>query len=235
MTTLIYLEDSYKKEFDAKVTKAEAKNIILDKTIFYPNSGGQPGDTGVLVINGKEYKVINTKKAGPETIHEVDQEGIKEGDQVTGLLDWARRYRFMRGHTACHVLSYIVNKETGALITGNQISEEKCRIDFDLENFDREQISSFEKKANAIIAEGVEVNIKVLPREEAFQIPSVLKLKNVLPPSIENIRIVDIAGYDAQACGGTHVKNTSEIGTIEITKAENKGKNNRRVYFKLKD
>lgn len=235
MTTLIYLEDSYKKEFDTTVAKAEGKNIILDKTIFYPTSGGQPGDTGVLVADGKEYRILNTRKAGQDIIHEVDQEGIKEKDQVTGLIDWARRYRFMRGHTACHVLSYVVNRETGALITGNQIAEDKCRIDFDLENFDREQISSFEKKANEIIAEGVDVNIKVLPREDAFQIPSVLKLKNVLPPSIENIRIIDIAGYDAQACGGTHVKNTSEIGTIEITKAENKGKNNRRVYFKLKD
>ena len=235
MTALIYLEDSYKKEFDATAVRAEGKDVTLDKTIFYPASGGQPGDTGVLVVNGKEYKVLNTRKSGPDIVHEVDQEGIKESDQVTGLIDWARRYRFMRSHTACHVLSYVVNKETGALITGNQISEEKCRIDFDLENFDRDRISSFEKKANNIIAEGADVNIKVLPREEAFQIPSVLKLKNVLPPAIDAIRIIDIAGYDVQACGGTHVKNTEEIGEIEITKAENKGKNNRRIYFKLKD
>ena len=234
MTELLYLDDSYKKEFDAKVTRVEGSNIILDRTAFYPASGGQPGDTGLLVVGGKEYKVIATKKS-PDVLHEVNEEGIKQGDNVTGLIDWARRYRFMRGHTACHVLSYVVNKKTGALITGNQIAEDKCRIDFDLENFDREQIGSFEKKTNELISEGIDVNTKFLPREEAFQIPSVLKLKNVLPPSVESIRIVEIGDYDAQACGGTHVKNTDEIGKIEITKAENKGKNNRRVYFVLKD
>ena len=234
MTELLYLDDSYKKEFDAKVTRVEGSNIILDRTAFYPASGGQPGDTGLLVVGGKEYKVIATKKS-PDVVHEVNEEGIKQGDNVTGLIDWARRYRFMRGHTACHVLSYVVNKKTGALITGNQIAEDKCRIDFDLENFDREQIGSFEKKTNELISEGIDVNTKFLPREEAFQIPSVLKLKNVLPPSVESIRIVEIGDYDAQACGGTHVKNTDEIGKIEITKAENKGKNNRRVYFVLKD
>ncbi|MBN1544207.1 alanyl-tRNA editing protein [Candidatus Woesearchaeota archaeon] len=235
MTELTYLEDSYMKEFEAAVTKAEGKLITLDRTCFYPTGGGQPGDTGVLVAAGKEYRVISAKKSGQEVVHEIDQEGIKEGDKVTGMLDWSRRYRFMRGHTACHVLSYVVNKETGALITGNQIAEDKCRIDFDLENFDRERIKAFEEKENQIIGEGVEVSTRFLPREEAFQIPSVLKLKNVLPPSVETIRIVEIGKYDTQACGGTHVKNTSEIKGISITSAENKGKKNRRVYFVLKD
>jgi misacylated tRNA(Ala) deacylase len=235
MTTLIYLDDSYNKEFDARVTHVDGKNIVLDKTCFYPNSGGQPGDTGVIVAAGKEYKVVETRKKGPDAVHEVDEEGINEDDNVTGLIDWTRRYRFMRSHTACHVLSYVVNKETGALITGNQIAEDKCRIDFDLENFDREQINSFEENANEIISKGVAVTIKNLPREEAFQIPSVMKLKNVLPPSIANIRVVSIGEYDAQACGGTHVRNTEEIKGIEITKVDNKGKNNRRIYFSLKD
>jgi misacylated tRNA(Ala) deacylase len=235
MTELTYLNDSYIQEFEANVTKVEGKNIFLDKTAFYPESGGQPGDTGVLVADGDEYKVLATKKAGPEVIHEVDQEGIKAGDKITGIIDWQKRHNFMRGHTACHVLCYVVNNETGALITGNQIAEDKCRIDFDLENFDREQIQSFENRTNEIINEGVDVTIDVLPREEAFQIPSVLKLKNVLPPSIENIRVVEIGDYDIQACGGTHVKNTEEIKGISITKAENKGKNNRRIYFVLKD
>lgn len=235
MTEPLYLKYSYRKEFEAKVINIEGNNLILDRTAFYPTSGGQPGDTGVLVADGKEYKVINTRKAGPDIIHELDHEGMKEGDSVTGILDWSRRYRFMRGHTACHVLSYVVNKETGALITGNQISDDKCRIDFDLANFDREQIKSFEKKANKIIEENTYVTMKFLPRDEAFQIPEVMKLKNVLPPSVDTIRIVDINNYDVQACGGTHVRNTKEIGKIEITKAENKGKNNRRIYFILKD
>ncbi|MFC1741484.1 alanyl-tRNA editing protein AlaXM [Nanoarchaeota archaeon] len=235
MTELLYLKDNYKKEFEATVTKADGKNILLDKTCFYPLSGGQPGDTGVIVADGKEYKVLNTIKKGPGAIHEVDQEGIKEGDNITGMIDWSRRYHLMRSHTACHILCLVVHNETKALITGNQITDEKCRIDFNLENFDREQIQSFEKKANEIIEEGVDVSTKILPKEEAFQIPDVLKLKNVLPPSIENIRVVDIEGYDIQACGGTHVKNTQEIKGISITKVDNKGKNNRRIYFKLKD
>lgn len=235
MTKLLYLKDSYIKEFEAAVTKVEGKSVILDRTIFYPTSGGQPGDTGVIVADAKEYRVTSTKKAGPDIIHEVDHEGIKQGDSVTGMIDWARRHRFMRGHTACHVLSYVVNKETGALITGNQIAENKCRIDFDLKEFNREQIQSFEDKANSIIAEGVDVSVKFLPREEAFQIPSVMKLKNVLPPSIDTIRIVEIDNYDVQACGGTHVRNTEEIGRIQITKAENKGRDNRRIYFELRD
>lgn len=235
MTEPVYLEDSYLKEMDAVVTKVDGKNVMLNKTIFYPMSGGQPGDKGTLVCEGKQYTVMNTKKAGPEIVHEVDSEGLKEGDSVTCILDWSRRYVFMRGHTACHLLSYVVNKATGALITGNQIAGDKCRIDFDLAEFDRGQIQSFEKEVNNIISEGAEIETKFLPREEAFSIPSVLKLKNVLPPSVQNIRIVDVANYDVQACGGTHVKNTSEIRGIEITKAENKGKNNRRVYFVLKD
>ncbi|MBW2965054.1 alanyl-tRNA editing protein [Candidatus Woesearchaeota archaeon] len=235
MTSLIYLDDSYRKEFEAKVLKVDGKQVFLDQTAFYPESGGQPGDTGTLVANGKQYKVVAVKKKGPEVIHEVSEEGIKEGDSVTGLIDWARRYRFMRGHTACHIMSYVVNKETGALITGNQIAEDKCRIDFDLENFDKEQLAAFESTVNEIISHGADVITKFLPRDEAFQIPSVLKLKNVLPPSVETIRIVEIVGHDVQACGGTHVRNTSEIKGIQVTKTENKGKNNRRVYFVLKD
>jgi misacylated tRNA(Ala) deacylase len=235
MTELLYQQDSYVKEFDAKVVKVEDKSIFLDKTHFYPTSGGQPGDTGLLRCNGKEYKVVNTKKAGPEVIHDVDSEGIAAGDAVHCAIDWPRRHRHMRGHTACHILSYVVNKDTSALITGNQIAEDKCRIDFDLENFNREKIKSYEAEANNIISKGADIKIKFLPREEAFKIPSVLKLKNVLPPSVDIIRIVDIEGYDTQACGGTHVKNTAEIKGIEIISAENKGKNNRRVYFVLKD
>jgi misacylated tRNA(Ala) deacylase len=235
MTELLYQQDSYVKEFQAKVVKVEGKNIFLDQTHFYPTSGGQPGDTGKILANEKEFKVLNAKKAGADIIHEVDIDGLNVGDSVTATIDWPRRYRFMRGHTACHILSYVVNKDTGALITGNQIAKDKCRIDFDLENFDREKIKAYEKEANDIIGKSAAVTTKFLPREKAFKIPSVLKLKNVLPPSIDIIRIVNIEGFDVQACGGTHVKNTGEIKGIEITNAENKGKNNRRVYFVLKD
>ncbi len=235
MTKLVYMEDGYQKEFEAKVTKVDRKNIFLDQTCFYPLSGGQPGDTGVIVADGKEYKVLNTIKKGPDVIHEVDQEGIKEGDNITGMIDWAKRYHNMRSHSACHLLCHVVESETGALITGNQIKEDGCRIDFDIADFDRDLIQSFEKKTNELIAENITINTKMLPREEAFDIPSVCKLKNVLPPQVDTIRIVETGDYDIQACGGTHIKNSEEIKGIEIIKAENKGKNNRRIYFKLKE
>jgi misacylated tRNA(Ala) deacylase len=235
MTELLYQEDSYVNEFDATVVKAEGRSIILDKTHFYPASGGQPGDTGRFTAKGKEYKVLSAKKSGEDVAHEVDNEGMSAGDRVHATLDWDRRYRLMRGHTACHIPSYVVNKATGALITGNQIAEDKCRVDFDLENFDRERIKAFEQEANAIIAAAAPVSIRTLPRDEAFRIPSVMKLKNVLPPSVEMIRLVEICGHDTQACGGTHVRNTSEIKGITVIAAENKGKNNRRVYFVLKE
>jgi misacylated tRNA(Ala) deacylase len=129
----------------------------------------------------------------------------------------------------------VVHAETGALITGNQIAEDKCRIDFNLPGFDKEQVQSFERKANDIIRQDVAVVTKTLPKDEAFQIPDVLKLKDVLPPSVDEIRVVEIEDHDVQACGGTHVRSTGEIKAIEITKVDNKGKDNRRIYFVLKD
>ncbi len=235
MTDPVYLKDSYRKEFESTVTKVDGKDIVLDKTIFYPTSGGQPGDIGAIVVDGKEYRILATKKAGQDIIHEVDSEGIRIGDQATALIDWSRRYMLMRYHTACHILSTVVEKDTGSLITGNQIAEDKSRIDFNMENFDRDKIQEYEKKTNDMIAENLDVETRFLPKDEAFQIPGISKLKNVLPPSVENIRIVGIGNIDIQACGGTHVRNTEEIGPIEIIKIDNKGKNNRRIYFRLKD
>lgn len=130
------------------------------------------------------------------------------------------------------MLSAVIHKETGALITGNQIGDTKTRVDFSLKDFDRSQIKSFEEKTNEIIDQNIKVNIKILSGEEAFKIPSIVKLKMDLP-SMEEVRIIDLVGFDAQACGGTHVRNTSEIGHIETIKAENKGRNNRRIYFRL--
>jgi misacylated tRNA(Ala) deacylase len=233
MTEFEYQKNSYLKQIEAKVLNVEGTKILLDRTIFYPCSGGQPADKGVLECNGIKFQVINVKKEGSNILHEVDKEGLSVGQSVNCVIDWEFRHKMMRGHTACHILSYVVNESTGALITGNQIGEDKCRVDFDLENFDRDQLKVFEQKANEIISSGANVQIRFLPREEAFAIPSVLKLKNVLPPSVDVIRIVEITGYDIQACGGTHVKNVSEIGKITITKAENKGKNNRRMYFEV--
>lgn len=234
MTELIYMNDCYAKEFDAVVKKVDGKFVMLDKTAFYPQGGGQPSDTGKLVKDGEEYKVVFAKKMGSDVSHEVDKEGLKEGDAVHCVLDWDKRYLLMRMHTAAHILSEIFHKETGALITGNQLNVDKSRIDFSLENFDREKINEYVAKANEIVQKDLPIKIYTLPRDEAMKIPSVTKLANVLPPAVKELRIVEIEGFDKQADSGTHVKSTKEVGDMEVVSAENKGKNNRRVYFKLK-
>ncbi|MDK2892818.1 alanyl-tRNA editing protein AlaXM [Methanohalophilus sp.] len=230
----IYLKDCYLKDFEATVESVtDDKYVILDRTAFYPQSGGQPHDTGKLIHNGKECKVVFTGKFSGKISHEVAECNLKPGDHVKGIIDWDRRYLFMKYHTACHILSAIIHNETGAKISGNQIGEEKTRVDFNLEKFDREQISSYQEKVNEIIDRNIDVNIEFLPRDEAFDIPSMVKLKDAFPPDVQEIRIINIGDIDTQACGGTHVKNTAEIPHIEIFKVENKGKNNRRIYFRF--
>ncbi len=237
MTELLYLKDCYMKEFESNVIGIDGNMIELDKTAFYPLGGGQPNDTGKLIDGEKEYIVSNVIKKDGKVYHEISNfdGGIKIGDRVKGIIDWDRRYLFMRYHTAAHVISSVIHKATGAFITGNKIDVQRTRIDFNLPEFDREKIKEWEKTANEIINAGHEVKTYILPRDKAFEIPDLVKLKKLLPESIKDVRIVDIGEIDVQACGGTHVKNINEIGGIEIIKIENKGKNNRRIYFKLKD
>jgi len=234
MTDLLYMNDCYLREFEAKVVKADGKFVILDKSVFYPQGGGQPCDTGKLVKDGEEFKVVFVKKKGSDVSHELDKQGLQSGDLVKGFIDWDKRYSLMRMHTAAHILSEVIHKQTGALITGNQLNIDKSRIDFSLENFDREALQGYAQKANEVIQSDLPIKIYSLPREEAMKIPSITKLANVLPPAVKELRIVEIEGFDIQADGGTHVKSTKEVGSLEIVNAENKGKNNRRVYFALK-
>ena len=232
----LYLKDCYLKESQATVERVnDDKFVELDKTQFYPNSGGQPYDTGLLIKDDQEFPVVYTGRFSGVISHEVAMPGLVKGDRVKAVIDWERRYMFMKYHTACHILSAIIHSETGAQISGNQLGEEKTRVDFSLENFNREQIRSYEAKVNGIIDKGLPVTIEIMPRDVAFQIPSVVKLKDAFPPDIEEIRVITIPGIDRQACGGTHVANTGEIPHIEIFTAENKGKNNRRVYFRFKN
>jgi len=229
----LYLEDSYMRAFEATVEQVtDGKFVILDKTTFYPNSGGQPYDTGVLRRGDEVFPVVYVGMFGGMISHEVGKEGLRAGDTVTGEINWDRRYQFMRSHTACHLLSAVIFKETGAKITGNQIGEERSRVDFSLKEFDREKLADYVDQVNKIIEENRPVITKILPREEALEIPDLVRLAKEVPDRKE-IRIVKIEGVDLQACGGTHVKGTGEIGKIEMLKAQNKGKANRRVYFGL--
>ncbi len=232
----MYLKDCYLNEFEATVESVkDDKFVVLDRTIFYPNSGGQPHDTGKFVRNTEEFSVVYAGKFGDTISHEVSKPGLNPGDKIMTLINWDRRYLFMKYHTASHILAAIIHTETGAQISGNQIGEDKTRVDFSLEDFDRELIQSYETKVNEIIDQKLPISINIMPRDEALQIPSVVKLKDAFPPDIHEIRVISIPGVDRQACGGTHVANTGEIPHIEIFKAENKGKNNRRVYFRFRD
>ena len=234
MTDALFLQDSYMKECDATVLSVkDDKYVVLDKTIFYPKGGGQPYDTGKVVRGNDEFQVVFSGKFSGEISHEVDHPGLAANDSVHCILDWDRRYRLMRSHTAAHTLASIMWKETGALITGNQLEVDKVRFDFNLENFSREIFDGLIVKANEVFKKDVPVRWFELPREEALKIPGIVKMAGAFPPEIMNLRIVEIVGVDKQADGGTHVKNLKEVGQIELVKAENKGKNNRRVYFRL--
>lgn len=251
----LYLNDAYLKEWTAKVISVNDGGnghsfIVMDKTAFYPKGGGQPHDEGIIIKedikeeikNGikdcvktiKEYKVIFTVKLSGEISNEIDNNGnepLKPGDVVQCRLNWERRYKLMRMHTACHVFAGVLHKETGAMITGNQLETDQSRIDFSVEQYNPEKLIEYVNKANAILNE--EHNNKIYYLDKNADVDKFLRLAKGLPPNITNIRIVEIVGFDAQPDGGTHVHNTKEVGRIVFQKSENKGKNNRRVYFSL--
>ncbi len=233
MTQALFFNDCYIKETDAEVVAADGNKAELDKTVFCYRGGGQLSDQGKITCNGSEYAVVDVRKENGTIMHCLDRLGLQKGDKVHCSLDWERRHRLMRYHTAAHILSAIINKKTGALITGNQIETEQARFDFNLENFDRNVIEECVKEANEAIKRNMVVRMYFMPREEALKMPGMVKLAAAVPPQVENLRIVEIGDVDTQADGGTHVRNTSEIGQIEIIKMDNKGKSNRRIYFRL--
>lgn len=233
MTELLYLEDSYATEFSGKVVSVNGTEVVLDRTLFYPTGGGQPNDTGTLTKDGEEYKVVDCYKNEDGVVHVVDTEGLQEGDQVTGKIDWDRRYTLMRHHSAAHIVSYIVETETGAKITGNQLYEDKGRIDYNLPDFDKDALPGYIEKANEIVRQGLPMNVSAVTVEEAKEMPNLFKLASRMPPEVKEIRVVSIGNLDHQADGGTHVRTTDEVCTIKLGKVENKGKSNRRMYFTL--
>ncbi|MFH1394478.1 MAG: alanyl-tRNA editing protein AlaXM [Candidatus Micrarchaeota archaeon] len=234
MTKRLFLDDGYLRECEAEVQSVkDGRFVVLDQTVFYPRGGGQPHDTGKILRADEEFNVVFTGNFEGQVSHELEREGLREGDRVRCVLDWERRHMLMRMHTAAHVLAAIMHRELGALITGNQLEAGKSRFDFNLEDFEREKFEDAVKKANDALAQDLEPKAYTLPREEAMKIPGVVKLASALPPDIPELRIVEIPGLDMQADGGTHVRNLKEVGKIGILKLENKGKNNRRVYFTL--
>jgi Ser-tRNA(Ala) deacylase AlaX len=234
MSVILCLEDSYLKECSSVVESAEGTNIVLDRTVFYPRGGGQPSDKGKLITeDGREVNVVNVMKKDGRIVHETDSEVLKQGDKVRCIIDWERRYMLMRMHTAAHTLAGTMHTKLGAQITGNQLEVEKTRFDFNLPEFDREKFDAIVEETNNLLKQDVELKTYSMPREEAMKLPGMVKLAGALPPAITELRIVEIPGIDTQADGGTHVKNLKEVGKIEILKLENKGKDNRRIYFTL--
>ena len=239
MTEQLYQTDSYLKEFDATVTAVdpEARTIVLDRSAFYPGGGGQPNDIGQLtLVGGALYPVTKVKKKGANVLHFLGGELPlpKVGTQVHGEIDWERRYLLMRTHTALHVLCGTVFRDYGALVTGGNMEPGKGRMDFEFERLQGELVGRIEAAVNEEAEAGYEVRVKILPREEAFQIPDLIRTKiNLLPESIMEVRTVEIVGLDLQADGGTHVKNTSEIGKIKVVDYKSKGAINKRIYIEV--
>jgi misacylated tRNA(Ala) deacylase len=246
LTERLFWQDAYLREFDARVESVDEKGIRLDRTAFNPRGGGLVSDIGklggmdvteVVKIDEEIYHMVS---GGPSPAPSSSPPPsplplpLRPGDTVHGVIDWDRRHRIMRMHTTAHILSAVVNRETGALITGNQISPAESRIDFSLEAFDRERFGGYVRMANDAARGGAEVKSFFMKREEALETPGFVKLANALPPAVDELRIVQIGEIDTQADGGVHVKNTSEIGEIVVNRIENKGKSNRRLYFSLK-
>ncbi len=234
MVELVYHKDSYLRELDAQVTSIDGNRVYFDRTIFHPRSGGVDHDTGYLIVDDKRVNVVEVvfDREKNDVAHIVDDPSILEpGKTVHMVLDWNRRYRLMRLHTAAHILAAVMYREYGALITGGNISVDKAYDDYSLETMDKQVFMDVVEKANEIVKKDIEVKIYWLPREEALKIPGIVKLASRMPPSVKVLRIVEIPGIDIQADGGPHVRRTGEIGRIVLVKIANKGKRRKRLYY----
>ena len=235
MTEALYHTDAYLKEFDAVIAAVEDNKIALNRTAFYPGGGGQPNDVGTLTAaNGETWNVIKVSKQGAEVWHELDRDAPPVGTQIHGIIDWNRRYKLMRTHTAMHILCGVIFRDYGASVTGGNMEPLKGRMDFEFETMRQEFVKQIEEKINVEVANARPTKVKILPRDEAFQIPDLIRTKiNLLPAGIAEVRTVEIVGLDLQADGGTHVANTSEVGHIRIVDYKSKGKINKRIEVAL--
>lgn len=235
-TEAICRSDGYAKSCDAVIAAAAAQGIRLDRTVFYPAGGGQPGDTGVLrLADGTEIRIVDAVKAdGPDTVLHLPVEGTPlppPGTPVTAIVDWERRHRLMRMHTCLHLLCAVVPGD----VTGGQVGDGKGRLDFNLPEtkLDKDEIAA---ALNRLIAEDHPVRVRWISDAELTARPELVRTMSVKPPAgAGRVRLLDIEGVDLQPCGGTHVSRTGEIGPVEVTKIENKGRQNRRINITFKN
>jgi misacylated tRNA(Ala) deacylase len=237
-TKLLYHGNSYMFECSAKVVAVEGDEVALDATVFFPGGGGQMPDRGIMSWKDRqdEGNVIAMNKRDEIVWHTLDCLPPPVGTEVVGTIDWDFRYRMMRTHTALHILCGTIFREFGVQVTGGQMYPDRARMDFAMEDLSRERIAYIEEKITEAVEADYPIRVYTLPRDKAFAIPDLIRTKiNLLPPEIEEVRIVEIVGLDLQADGGTHVNHTKEVGGIKITKTENKGKINKRLEIRLVD
>jgi misacylated tRNA(Ala) deacylase len=237
----ICYRDAYARTVEATVMAVQSGEhgleVLLDRTVFYPGGGGQPSDTGWLrAVSGAAWRVAGARKAGEDIWHLLDESDAAPmlGTTVSAEIDWQRRHRLMRTHTALHTLCGVVWRDYGASVTGGNMEPGAGRMDFEFETMSGELVGEIEVKVNAELAAQRDVRVRVLPRDEAFAIPDLIRTKiNLLPPGIEQIRTIEIVGLDLQADGGTHVANTREVGGVRVTGYESKGRINKRIRIEL--
>ena len=235
MTELIYLEDSYLSEFEATVVGHDGEQLgaLLDRTAFYPGGGGQQPDQGELWVGDTKYIV---SRVGRGNLHIIDGDMPPVGSRVRGIIDWERRNKIMRTHTAMHILCGVIWRDYQASVTGGNMDILSGRMDFEFARLAPEVVEEIDAKINLEVLAARNVRTEKLPRDEAFQIPDLIRTKiNLLPDSIEEVRTVEIVGLDLQADGGTHVANTREVGKITISKYKSKGGINKRLYVEITD
>ena len=238
--------DAYARSVEARVLAVEGdptRVVLLDQTVFYPGGGGQPADAGTITreADGRIWPVASARKADGEIVHELGPddptlaaETPAVGEVVIAEIDWERRHLLMRTHTALHVLCGVVWRDYGAQVTGGNMEPGTGRMDFEFERMSGELVGEIQAKVNAELAAEREVRVKVLPRDEAFAIPDLIRTKiNLLPPGISEVRTIEIVGLDLQADGGTHVAHTREVGAIRVTGYESKGRSNKRIRIEL--
>lgn len=237
MTEKLYYQDAYLKEFKARVSATREEGLALDQTAFYPGGGGQPSDRGELRAGGGELLLVAKAKAiGGEIWHATEPNTLQVGDSLLGRVDWENRYRLMRTHTAMHILCGVVWRDYGASVTGGNMRPGRGRMDFEFERMQRELIEEIEAKINLEVQAARRVTTDILPREQAFEIPDLIRTKiNLLPEGIQEVRVVEIEGLDLQADGGTHVANTEEVGWIRVADYKSKGRINKRIVVELED
>jgi len=243
----ICYRDAYLGTVEARVLEVDLGDgsgtplVLLERTVFYPGGGGQPPDRGTILrtADGRSWTVRAARKVAGEIVHELEPSADGEelpnaGDVVRVDLDWARRYALMRTHTALHALCGVVWRDYGASVTGGNMEPGAGRMDFEFERMTADLVGEIEAKVNDELASGREVRVNVLPRDEAFAIPDLIRTKaNLLPEGIEEIRTIEIVGLDLQADGGTHVANTDQVGRIVVTGYESKGRINKRIRIRL--